>query len=254
MNKEKVKAARAKFEKQILTFISDVENDRNGYNTNNMKKYFEKMSDAAFVDFVTKLANDEKFNLFFEASNMDEKHTPNLGRIEKLCEKYKVPTTEYITLPYKDNSDPEHPFVTQTPVPVVYCLIRPLQQMIDKKNAMSSNIESTNSLTGQVSGKSKVSTFSNMQYMSCVASNRTKVAKELLGPRADDYRAKEKMLTQIEMTGRYDLDDIDSKLEDKRSMGTVKAMLTAAGLDIAFEDQNTFKETYNIIENKMKRA
>lgn len=253
MNKAKIKGARLAFEKKILTFIQDVENDKNGYNYNHMKHYFEKMTDNQFVEFVTKLANDEKFNLFFEASNMDEKHSPNLDRIEKLCEKYKVPTTEYITLPYKDNSDPDHPFVTQTEVPVIYCLIRPLQQMIDKKNAMSSNIESTNSLTGQVSGKSKVSTFSNMQYMSCVASNRTKVAKELLGPRADDYRAKEKMLTQIEMTGRYDLDDIDSKIEDKRSMGTVKAMLTAAGLDIAFEDQHTFKETYNIIENKLKK-
>lgn len=253
MNKAKIKGARLAFEKKILSFIQDVENDKNGYNYNHMKQYFEKMTDNQFVEFVTKLANDEKFNLFFEASNMDEKHSPNLDRIEKLCEKYKVPTTEYITLPYKDNSDPDHPFVTQTEVPVIYCLIRPLQQMIDKKNAMSSNIESTNSLTGQVSGKSKVSTFSNMQYMSCVASNRTKVAKELLGPRADDYRAKEKMLTQIEMTGRYDLDDIDSKIEDKRSMGTVKAMLTAAGLDIAFEDQHTFKETYNIIESKLKK-
>ena len=79
--------------------------------------------------------------------------------------------------------------------------------------------------------------------MSCIASNRDKVARELLGPRADDYKAKQKMLTQIELTGKYDLDDIKSVPEDKRSMGTVKSMLTAAGLDVAFGKENTFKDT-----------
>lgn len=243
MNKEKFRTERIKFEDKIVSFISDIENDKNGYNSKFYRSFFNSLSDTQFLDFVKNLSTKDNFNLYFEASILDKKHSPSLDRIEQLCNKYKVPTTEYVTLGYKDISDPDNPYVTQTPVPVIYCLIRPLQQMLDKKNSMSSNIESTNSLTGQVSGKSKASTFSNMQYMSCIASNRDKVARELLGPRADDYKAKQKMLTQIELTGKYDLDDIKSVPEDKRSMGTVKSMLTAAGLDVAFGKENTFKDT-----------
>jgi hypothetical protein len=68
--------------------------------------------------------------------------------------------------------------------------------MIDKKNAMSSDTSSTNSLTGQVSGKSKVVTFTNMETASLQASNQSKVVRELLGPRSDDYKAKAKMIAK----------------------------------------------------------
>ena len=239
---------RYEFEQKIISFMQDLENDKNGFNSNYYKEFFASMSDKQFDEFVNKLATNEKFNLFFEADILDKKHSPDLHRLKALGNKYNVPLTEYITLPYKDNSDPAHPYVTAQKVPVVLVTIRPLQQMIDKKNARSSDTSSTNSLTGQVSGKSKVVTFTNMETASLQASNQSKVVRELLGPRSDDYKAKAKMIAQIENTGDYDLDDIEMRPEDKRSLGTAKIMLMGAGLDIALGNQKTFKETHAILE------
>lgn len=228
------KTARANAEMNIYKIMDMLENTTNGFNAAQYKMLFSKMSDKAFDDFMTRLANDENYNLYFEADLHDAKHTPDLARIKAVAEKMKIPLTEYVALPYKRPEDPEHPPITATKVPVIYVTIRPLQQMVDKKQAMASDNDSTNVLTGQVTGKSKAATFSNMQTIALTTSNQLTAVKELLGPRADDNVSKEKMIEQIETTGQFDINTIPVRTEDKRSIDTVRVMLIGAGFRVSF--------------------
>lgn len=235
------KVARHEFEDKICKFMDDIEGTKNGFNSTYYREYFATLSDNTFKKFVTDLANNEDFNLYYQVSQTDPKKAPTLEKIKKVGDKYNVPLEEYVVLPYKNPNDPEHPIITKTKVPVLYTLVRPLQQMIDKKNATSSDTSQVNVLTGSVTGKSKASTMSNMQVMSLTTSNQIKIIKEMLGPRSDDSNSKEKMLEQIENTGEYDLDNIRLNTNDKRSIQTTKAMLIAAGLRVGFNNE---KATY----------
>lgn len=232
-NDGKFKAARQRAEEKIYKLMDELEDTPNGFNSSTYKTYFSGLSDKEFANFMNRLANEEWFNLFFEIKMNDKKKTPGMKRIKKVMDKYKIPMDEYCVYPYK-SSDTENPPISSTPVPVFYETVRPLQQLLDKKQSYSSDRDHVNILTNQVSGKSKSSTLSNMQSIALTTSNQTEVLRELLGPRADDNVSKEKMLQQITNEGRFDIDSIAVRTKDKQSLETVRCMLISAGFKVAF--------------------
>lgn len=228
----KIKAARERAEIKIKRLMMDL--DPSGYNAASYDKYFATMNDNQFVDFMKKMRDDEHFNLFFEMGLLDKKNSPSLAKIKKVAEKYNIPLREYVAFPYKNPEDPENTPISATPIPVIMVLVRPLQQMLDKKNSMVSNTDSVNILTGQVTGKSKAASLSNMQTISLTTSGQLKAVKELLGPRSDDQVSKMKMLETIEAQGDYDIDDIQLRSKDKQSLETMRVMLIGAGLRVSY--------------------
>jgi hypothetical protein len=229
----KLKAARIRAENKIYELLDDLEGCKDGYNSNVYKNYFASLSDAEFKKFMDRLANEEWFNLYFEIKMTDKKKAPNMNRIKKVLDKYKIPMCEYVVQPYK-NLDVENPPISTNPVPVFYGLVRPLQQLLSKKEAYSSDRDHVNLLTNQVTGSSKSSTFSNMQSIALTTSNQFDTLKELLGPRSDDEVSKKKMLDQIADTGDFDINSIPVRTKDKQSIETVRVMLVGAGLRVSF--------------------
>jgi hypothetical protein len=175
----------------------------------------------------------EDFNLFFEMGLLDKKNNLTLKKIKNIALKRKIDLMEYVEFPYKRPNHPDPPIST-TKIPVIYTVIRPLQQLLDKKNNMSSNTETINSLTGQVTGSSKASTVSNMQTISLITSNQLKPIKEMQGPRSDDMVAKLKMIEKIESEGDYDIDDIVIHPGDKQALETMRVMLVGAGFRVGY--------------------
>jgi hypothetical protein len=165
---------------------------------------------------------------------LDKKNTPSLKKIKTVAERRGVELMEYVEFPYKRPDHPEDPPISTTKIPVIYSMVRPLQQLLDKKNNMSSNTDQINSLTGQVTGSSKASTVSNMQTISLVTSNQMKAVKEMHGPRSDDLPAKLKMIDMIESTGDYDIDNITIHPEDKQALETMRVMLVGAGYRVSY--------------------
>lgn len=229
----KLKTARMKAEQKIYELLDDLEGCKNGYNSGVYKKYFAALSDNEFNKFMYRLANEEWFNLFFEVKMNDKKKSPNMNHIKKVLDKYKIPMCEYVVSPYK-NLDTENPPISATPVPVMYAIVRPMQQLLSKKEAYSSDRDHVNLLTGQVTSSSKSSTFSNMQSIALTTSGQTDVLKELLGPRADDDVSKKRMLDQIADTGDFDINSIPVRSKDKQSLETVRCMMVAAGMRVSF--------------------
>ena len=236
----KLKAARARAEQKIYELLDDLEGCKDGYNSGVYKAYFATLSDTEFKKFMDRLANEEWFNLFFEIKMNDKKKSPNMNRIKKVLDKYKIPMCEYVVQPYK-SLDTENPPVSATPVPVFYGITRPLQQLLSKKEAYSSDRDHVSLLTNTVTGSSKSSTLSNMQSIALTTSNQFDVLKELLGPRSDDNVSKKKMLDQIADTGDFDINSIPIRAKDKQSLETVRCMLVAAGLRVSFaKDKLTY--------------
>jgi hypothetical protein len=99
---------------------------------------------------------------------------------------------------------------------------------------MSSNTDTINSLTGQVTGSSKASTIGNMQTISLLTGNQTKILKEMHGPRSDDFVAKLKMIDKIENEGDYDIDEITTHPQDKQALETMRVMLVGSGFRVSY--------------------
>jgi hypothetical protein len=226
------KTARYNFEKKVLDLMNEL--DPSHYNENVYKDYFAGLTDAQFKTFAYNLYMKEDFNLFIEMGLLDKGNTPSLKKIKTIAERRKVPLMEYVEFPYKRPDHPEDPPISATKIPVIYVVIRPLQQLLDKKNNMSSNTDTINSLTGQVTGSSKASTISNMQTISLLTGNQTKIIKEMHGPRSDDLTAKLKMIEKIESEGDYDIDDINTRPEDKQAVETMRVMLVGSGFRVSY--------------------
>ena len=58
--------------------------------------------------------------------------------------------------------------------------------------------------------------------------------KEYLGPRSDDVVAKQDMLTQIEKTGRFRLEDTNLQTHNKQAINTAEVFAKAAGVVMEF--------------------
>jgi hypothetical protein len=160
--------ARYNFEKKVMDLMDEL--DPSHYNSNVYKNYFATLTDGQFKTFVYNLYMKEDFNLFIELGLLDKKNTPSLKKIKLIAEKRKIPLMEYVEFPFKRPDHPDEPPISATKIPVIYSVVRPLQQLLDKKNNMSSNTDVINSLTGQVTGSSKASTISNMQTISLLTS------------------------------------------------------------------------------------
>ena len=235
MAEKNIKAARLKAEEKIYELMDKLEGKKNGFNSESYKLYFQSMDDKSFINFMKRLANEEWFNLFFELDLSDlNKDTPNLDRITKVANHYKIPLEEYVAYPFKNKYDLSNPSISQSPVPVIYTIIRPLQQMLDKKQAYASDRDHVNILTGGVTGGSKASSFSNMQTIALTTSGQADVTKELLGPRSDDEISKSKMIEQIENTGDFDINSIPIRTKDKQALETIRVMLIGAGLRVSY--------------------
>jgi hypothetical protein len=226
------KTARLNFERKVMDLMNEL--DPSHYNEGVYRKYFDSLTDEQFKTLAYNLYMKEDFNLFIEIGLLDKKNTPSLKKIKLIAEKRKVPLMEYVEFPFKRPDNPDDPPVSATKIPVIYSVVRPLQQMLDKKNNMSSSTDVINVLTGQVTGQSKASTISNMQTISLLTSNQMKPIKEMHGPRSDDLAAKLKMIEKIENEGDYDIDDITIHPEDKQALETMRVMLIGAGFRVSY--------------------
>jgi hypothetical protein len=104
------------------------------------------------------------------------------------------------------------------------------QQIVSKKNSTASGIRSRNQRTGQVTGSDKAARESDMENYALQTIGATDTLKELLGPRADDMRAKAKMYEAISREGFVSRKDLPSDPAGKVALNTVDTMFMGCGL------------------------
>ena len=219
------KSKRIKMESLIYDVFSAL--DPTNANTDKYKAMFKKMSDAEFENFFKRLFKDEDSYLILEV--VDYERDVTIEGIEKAAKILGVPLFEKIAMPSL-NGDKNNPIVTKQPAPVGYLHIKRMQQVLSKKNSMSTDSDERSALTGQVIGHDKNARGSDVENFSLVTLGADYAFKEFLGTRADDPVMKAQMMSEISKKGYVSLSELTSDVKNKTTLNTVDVFMTSMGI------------------------
>lgn len=233
LTEEKITPIRKKYEEKLYELLNDL--DPSGYNSDVYKELFSKMSNKEFIQMCKNMISNDDQNFSIEIKQLEKQKDGGitLEKIKNVAKKYNIRLVEYLFMPFRNPKG--EPMCTYTRVPILYSPIRRFfQQMLQHKNSISNNNTKINPITGQVTSDDKTASTTNIQTYALTITNRKNALKEYLGPRSDDNVAKQEMLTQIENTGRFRLEDTNIQTHNKRSIKTAETFAKAAGVIMEF--------------------
>jgi len=201
--------------------------DPSGENFKIFKKKYESLSDKDFAEKFEEFLNDDTQKGFY-LEIIEYERDLTLENIFKCSDELGIPLFEYVLISHI-NGDPDNPIVTPEPVPVGYIHEKRMQQTLLKKSSGSIHIDQRNPKTGQVVGDDKNAVNSNVETYSMVATDSLYALKELLGPRADNMRAKNEMYNAINRDGYVSLEELSNNQEDKVAINSLDAYFTMQG-------------------------
>jgi hypothetical protein len=196
--------------------------DKTKENSDRYRKFFDSLSDAEFSKWAEAFFKNPDENFFLEV--LPYKNEPKLKDILDALKILNIPSREYVTCHHLGG------ITTKQPVPVGYVLCKRHQQILSKKNSLVDDIHIRNAKTGQVTGDSKAARESDMEVYSLKAYGADNVLKEILGPRADNMKAKSQMYEKINEEGFVSLEELSNNPEDKVTLNTINVMYLAAGI------------------------
>ena len=215
--------------KAFMDYITKVFDilDPSGENSKIYHNRLDKLSDREFDRWVRDFFDDEKDQFYLEIIEFER--MVDMDKLEKCAEFMKVPLFERVALPYIADREGVT-VVTPEPVPVGYIHEKRMPQTLLKKSAGSLDIEKRSATTGQVTGKDKNARNSDTETYSLVAVGANNALKELMGPRADDTRAKTQMYNEISKNGYVSLKDLDDDPYNKVSLNTLDVYFALQGI------------------------
>jgi hypothetical protein len=220
-------AKREKATRKILMLIKDLDSTNMNYLM--WKERLENMNDKEFDTWMKQIyENPKKYHLFIDTAVKNDDNI-SYDNIKAIADKYGVKLFEYCFFPHQNPDDPEHPFITATPVPIIFVHVRKLYQMLDRKQTSVSNIDEVNSFTGQVVNGSKAASISDTQTAALTTTGQQNAIREFLTIRADNERGKLKMLAKIEQEGEVNYNDLSVNINDNQSYTFLKVMMRGAG-------------------------
>lgn len=197
----------------------------------NRQKYqqmFSAMTDTQFDNFFKKLFADDTAYLILNLC--DYEIDLKIDDIENAAKVLGVPLFEKVVFRHY-TKDANKPIVSKEAVPVGYCHVKRTQQMLHKKNGLSTSADIRSAMTGQVTGADKNGRESDLENSMLISLGMNAVLKELNGPRADDHVMKQQMYTAINTKGYVSLDDMESDVGNKTTLNTVDVYLLGMGLN-----------------------
>lgn len=215
---------RHKMEKLIFDVFKAL--DPSGVNSNKYMTFFSTMNDTQFDTFFKRLFKSEDF---LTLDIVDYERSLKIENIEKAAKVLNIPLFEKLHMPHI-NMDKKRVIVTKYAVPVGYVNIKRVQQILNKKNGLSTSIDKRSSITGQVTGADKNGRESDLENSMLVSLGATNILKELNGPRADDHVMKREMINSINTKGYVDLEELTDDPANKTTLNTVNMFLLGMGI------------------------
>jgi len=188
------------------------------------------MNDEQFIDFMEGFVNNPKQHLYLELEAFDNE--PTYEMIEKAADdlgKY-VTLYDYLAIPHI-SEDPDKPEYTVHKVFNGPINMRRVQQLVNKKNHIPTDINTRNPKTGQVTGESKAARVSDMEQFALICHGTTEILKEMFGPKSGDPVMKEEMAHQIATTGSASMANMENSPLNKVALNTANVILLGAGLE-----------------------
>lgn len=205
--------------------------DPTGANSGKYKKLFGSMKDKQFFEYMEEFTSDMDLNATenFILDIVEFERTVDMDKCEKAAKVLDIPLYEYVYLPHL-NMNKDNPVSTPQKCLVGYINVKRTQQLLFKKNGLSTSASRRSAITGQVVDKDKNSRNSDMEAIMLTSIGSTDILRELHGPRADDSVMKSDMLRDISTKGYVNLDDLESIPTNKDTLVTLSTYLTSAGI------------------------
>lgn len=197
--------------------------DPSGRNTKRYKEFFGSMSDADFQKFFDHFFEDTTCYLTLETVGYENELT--IPNIKKAAKYLGVPLFETVMQPSFDDSG--NIVASIQPVPVGYIHMKPVQQMVRKKNSTSVSVDRRDPRTGQVTGEDKDVQFAIDENYGLMAHNAKAIMKEFLSLRADDMAMKEEGYANIRRNGYVSLNELTDSLDNKTAINTLNTYMIA---------------------------
>lgn len=220
--------------KEITNLIDKLYNhlDPTKKNTKKFHELVDKMSDEQFIKYFTKLVNDPKKHLYVEFEAFVNE--PNLELVleaeKKIVGEEYCHTFDYLVFPHL-SEDKSKPYVTKYKIFNGYINMRRVQQIVNHKNHVPTNVEKRDARTGQVTQESKASRVSDVELYGMIVQGVDDVIREMYGPRGGDLVMKDEMALQIAQSGTCNLKEMTNSKFNKVSLNTINTIYTAAGLE-----------------------
>lgn len=215
--------------KKMEALIYDTFNalDPSGANTKKYQELFGSMSDSKFNSFFVNFFESDEF---LTLDIVDYERDLKLTDIERAAKVLGIPLFEKLYMPHI-TMDLDKVVVTKEPVPVGYINIKRVQQILNKKNGLSTSIDKRSSITGQVTGADKNGRESDLENSMLISLGADMCLRELNGPRADDMIMKQQMFNAINTKGYVMMEDMESDPANKTTLNTVNVYLLGMSID-----------------------
>jgi hypothetical protein len=229
------KSDATKFREECIKTIHDfmIIFDPSGNSAKIWETHFASFkNDEAFVKEVKRILDNPKLYFTPEIQSFNKSAQPKFNNFTKLAKMVGVELEEYVALPYlNENTSISAPTITLTKVPVGKLHLKRLQQIIRKKNKVTTHADKRDMRTGQVIQEDKGAKITDADMYTLTIIGATDVMKELYGPRADSFEAKEELYKQIrEGTNLPRLSSLPDKIEDKIALNTLNNYILGASL------------------------
>ena len=216
---------RQKIEK--LTYDTFNALDPSKSNTNHYKELFKSMNDKQFKSFCTYLFDNP--NEYLVCTMVDYERELTIETVEAAANVLGIPLFEKVFCPHI-TLNKNKVVATKEPVPVGYCNIKRVQQMVSKKNGMSTSIDERSATTGQVTSKDKNGRETDLENAMLISLGAEAILRELNGPKADDMVMKQQMMNAIMTKGYVSEEDMESDTINKTALNTADVYLTGMGI------------------------
>lgn len=220
MTVEELKVKRKKMMDIFFSVLSDI--DKGGRNKDLYEAKFNTMSDLQFKKFFDDFFKS-KDNFVLQFVPYDEE--PTMEDAVRAGKKIGVSMTERVALKHMRDG-----YITDYECMVLPLGIKRLQQMVNKKNSTSFSANQRDSKTGQVTNDDKNARVSDTETAALMVAGLEDVAKELLGPRADNIEAYNEMTKQILEDGYTSLEKLPNDIRNKITLNLVDVYFLGAGV------------------------
>lgn len=201
--------------------------DPSGANTDKFKMMFAGMSDNQFEKWLKEFLNNKDEN--FTLDIVEFEHSLKFDNVEKAAKVLGIPLMEYVYMPHL-TMDKKRVIVSKERCLVGYINVKRTQQLLHKKNALSTSNEKRSVITGQVTSKDKNARDADIEASMLVSMGADKILQELHGPRADDMTMKRQMNQSINTKGYVLLDELENVSTNKVTLTTVNTYLIGMGI------------------------
>lgn len=224
----------AAFRKEVMSLIKTFMNtfDPSGKSAELWENEFKGLDDKNFVKTIKSILDNPKRFFTPQIAAFDKKTQPKFETFQRLATLVDTDLEEYVVLPYmNENSNTKNPSVTITKVPVGMLHLKRLQQMVRKKNKLSTSIEQRDQRNGQVRNEDKGGRITDADMYALEVFSAHPIMKEFYGPRADSMDAKEKLYDAIRKGERLPrMSDLPNSIDDKVAINTLNQYLLGASL------------------------